>query len=104
MRQEDECLIGPLPQGDFLFPAIILPDDEPANIPSGKVIHYAATRHMEIAVYLTFALVREDVEAARGVPACREQGLIVGTLFVIELVQRLERTPVNQKGYKARLV
>ena len=59
---------------------------------------------MQIAIHLPLPLVRKTVETTRGVLPFREQRLKVGATFIVELVQRLERMTINQKGREAWLV
>ncbi len=97
MREEDERLVVALPHWHLLLPAIVLPDHQRPNTALDEVIHDPPAGDMEIAVYLPFPLVRKPVKAMRDVLPFGEQGLKVSASFVVELVQRLERTAINQK-------
>jgi hypothetical protein len=68
------------------------------------ITHHPSAGDMQIAVYLPFPLIRKPVEAMRGVLSFGEQRLILSASLVIELVQRLERTAINQNGHEARLI
>ena len=104
MGQEDKRLVIPLAEGYLLLPAIVLPNHEGADAPLNKAIHNTTASRVQLAVHLAFALISKTIQTVRGVPPFGEQSLVPGTLFVVVLVQRLEWTPVDQKGREARLV
>ena len=103
MRQHYKVLIGSLAKCDSLFPAIILANDQRADAMDNKLVNNAAAGDMQVTVDLTPTLVRQSIKTARGVLAHREFGLQLRAAFVVPLVQRFERTTVNQKRRKAGL-
>jgi hypothetical protein len=104
VRKEGKCLIRTFAQIDILLPTIILANDERAYTSLDKAVNDAPTGNMQITIYLPIPLVSEGVNPMGGMLAVGKQRLIVCAALVIELVQCLERTPVDQKGHKARLV
>ena len=64
MGQEDEGLVIPLAEVDFLLPAIILPDDEGTDLTLDEMLDDTPTGDMQVALHLAFPFVGEDIETA----------------------------------------
>src|SRR5262245_47839862 len=79
MRQEDERLSVARAHADLLLPALVLPDHQRSDALGDELgdemVHEAPTGDREIPVDLAFALVRQDVEAMRGVWPFGQEGL-----------------------------
>ena len=104
MWHKDKVLVGSLPQANRLLPVGILAYDQGADALFHQPLHDTATGDVQIGGDLSRSFVGQDVELARGIDAFRKFGLQLGAAFVVPLVERLQRTALNQKRHDAGLI
>ncbi len=100
----DKALIGPASQVDLLLPAIVLADDQRTNPLLNQGLKDATAGEMQIGLDAAIALVGQTLNPPRGLALIGQQALQACSFLVVELVDGLQRSAVNQKRRQVRLV
>src|SRR5271157_1266150 len=104
MGNGDEVLVVDGTNVHFLFPALIMSDDQGAEAFRYHPVHDVAAGPMQEMMNLAIALVGQSVEmVGRELPVGQGR-LQIGPPFVVVGIDALERSAVNQKGGDALLV
>src|SRR5450755_2535588 len=105
MRNSNKVLIIAFAKVDFLLPAIILANHQCSYALIYKEINNFAACTMQIVHNLACALVREPIKSMGDETVlCAENSLPSCTLFIVILVDTLDRTPVNNTWHKTTFV
>ena len=104
VRHKHEVLIRSLAQLNGLFPAVILAHHQRPDAVRHESLHNTAARDVQVMVDLARSFVGEGIELPGGEDPRGQFGLQAGAAFVVPLVDRLQRTAVDQKRREAGLV
>src|SRR6266498_3252431 len=102
VRNEHEGLVGLPPQIDSLLPVGVVTDDKCADTMLHQQRNDGTAGVVQVVTHPAITLVGERLQPAAGVLALWELGLELRAALVVQLIQRLERSPVNQPRHKAR--
>src|SRR5258708_1999799 len=103
----DKILVIPLSNVNLLFPFLVITNHECSNSFVDQEIDNSSRGHMQVVVNLACTLVGEALQAIRSIPLRihpSQLALQIGPTLVIELVHRLDWTPVNKARHEAAFV
>ncbi len=104
MRNADEVLVAPLAHLHVLLPAIVLADDEVANVFAHERGDDVGAGKVHQAVHAPVAGKGQGLQLTRGVQPFGKLVLKFRSALVVELVEGLQRSSVNKKRREAGLV